>query len=92
MCWFCSEESKRRVEEWKQNPGPRIRVRTPGGEQAVASVPPPRVHLSYRDRLAVCRQCEEAKYFLGRLRCGVCGCFMELKAAFSSRHCPVDKW
>ena len=42
----------------------------------------------YRRRLDICSRCER----LGEGICGVCGCFVELRAAKRDRHCPgVDK-
>ncbi len=26
------------------------------------------------------------------MRCGVCGCFMHIKARLKFAHCPLDKW
>ncbi len=40
----------------------------------------------YRRRLELCRECE----FLGEGTCGKCGCFVELRAAYSFRHCPSE--
>ncbi len=48
--------------------------------------------LVYRERLEVCKECEKVKYLLGRMRCGECGCFLELKAAVSLMKCPLGKW
>lgn len=42
----------------------------------------------YERRLSVCRQCE--KLFAGT--CGVCGCYVELRAAAKVSHCPKKKW
>ena len=38
----------------------------------------------YRERLDKCRQCEE----LLEGTCQVCGCYVELRAARKSTHCP----
>ena len=46
----------------------------------------------YRKRLETCRECDKVKYFLGRMRCGECGCFLELKAAVTLMECPLGKW
>ncbi len=48
--------------------------------------------IPYRARLEICRQCEHVKYFLWRPRCGICGCFMEIKAGIPGMHCPLGKW
>lgn len=49
-------------------------------------------------RLATCRgvaddgsdACEHLAW--PGLNCGVCGCFVDLKAAFKKQHCPIGKW
>ncbi len=48
--------------------------------------------IPYRERLEICRRCDRVKYFLWRPRCGVCGCFMEIKAGIPGMHCPLGKW
>ena len=46
----------------------------------------------YRERLAICSECPEAFETLGRIRCGKCSCFMELKAFLKASQCPIKKW
>lgn len=41
----------------------------------------------YRRRLAICSKCE----MLGEGTCGVCGCFVELRAAKRDMHCPGEQ-
>jgi hypothetical protein len=48
--------------------------------------------LEYRERLEICKECEKVKYLFGRIRCGVCGCFLEIKAAVPLMKCPLGKW
>jgi hypothetical protein len=47
-----------------------------------------------KQRLAICKQCEHLT--LGRLpktyRCGKCGCFIHIKAAYAKSQCPLGKW
>ena len=38
----------------------------------------------YEKRLASCRECDE----LNRGTCMVCGCFVEVRAAYERMHCP----
>ena len=40
----------------------------------------------YRRRLDICGGCE----YLGEGTCGVCGCFVELRAAKSEMRCPHE--
>ena len=42
----------------------------------------------YECRLSVCRQCD--KLLAGT--CGACGCYVELRAAVKTSHCPKKKW
>ncbi len=46
----------------------------------------------YVTRLEICKRCEKVKFFFGRMRCGVCGCFLEIKAWFPRLHCPENRW
>jgi len=46
----------------------------------------------YRERLAICSECPEAFETMGRIRCGKCSCFMELKAFLKASQCPIKKW
>lgn len=40
-------------------------------------------------RLAICESCNEFKKLTRR--CGVCGCFMDVKAIFVKSTCAADK-
>lgn len=44
----------------------------------------------YERRLAVCRECDS----LINGMCGVCGCYVEMRAAVTSHYCPAvhKKW
>ncbi len=42
----------------------------------------------YEERLNVCRQCDK----LLEGTCTACGCYVELRAARKSTHCPHRKW
>jgi len=42
----------------------------------------------YQQRLAVCDGCEERD----GARCGVCHCYVAVKAKGKVWHCPVGKW
>ena len=44
----------------------------------------------YKERLNICRGCED--YFKPTGTCTNCGCFMKIKASISVMKCPVDKW
>ena len=46
----------------------------------------------YRERLAICSECPEAFETFGRIRCGQCKCFMEVKAFLKASQCPLKKW
>lgn len=41
-------------------------------------------------RLAICNACEH--YNKDTSRCGVCGCFMKVKAMLPGVSCPKKKW
>lgn len=43
----------------------------------------------YRERIGVCRDCE---HILPLDQCGVCGCFIRIKARFGVMECPLGKW
>lgn len=45
---------------------------------------------AYQERLACCKRCEALLDGL----CGVCGCYVELRAAKAGQHCPHPeaKW
>ena len=43
-----------------------------------------------RKRLSTCRECEHYKPITRR--CGVCGCFVEVKARIPYFQCPEGKW
>lgn len=42
----------------------------------------------YQARLGVCLSCDSLINGL----CGMCGCFIELRAARRSQHCPAGRW
>ncbi len=42
----------------------------------------------YQRRLGICQACDALTNGL----CGMCGCFIELRAAQQSRHCPCGQW
>lgn len=42
----------------------------------------------YEHRLAVCKNCD----YLSKGTCNACGCFVELRAATGSIHCPYKRW
>jgi hypothetical protein len=44
----------------------------------------------YKDRLAICGQCEYSLASNGHTHCKLCGCNMALKAKFSASNCPID--
>ena len=44
----------------------------------------------YNARLSVCSGCDKYNHTLKT--CGVCGCFMPLKAGASMMTCPDNKW
>lgn len=44
----------------------------------------------YEARLTVCSSCD--KYDDVGNRCGVCGCYLALKAKGAAFHCPLKKW
>lgn len=43
----------------------------------------------YEDRVTTCTQCE---HFLRNKRCGLCGCVIEVKAAWATADCPDGRW
>ena len=42
----------------------------------------------YDDRLKTCSSCEHLK----DTQCGICGCYVNLKAKWSTETCPKNKW
>ncbi len=42
----------------------------------------------YEKRLSICKQCDK----LLEGTCIGCGCYVELRAAVNSNHCPYKKW
>tara|TARA_R100000231_G_scaffold35832_1_gene31782 strand:- start:210 stop:434 length:225 start_codon:yes stop_codon:yes gene_type:complete len=42
----------------------------------------------YEQRLQICNTCEDRE---GR-RCGVCGCYLSMKAKWKTEECPNKKW
>ena len=47
---------------------------------------------NYRKRLALCKECVYVKNVTKRMRCGLCGCYLGIKASLPFMHCPVNKW
>ena len=43
----------------------------------------------YEDRLTTCLSCEHLKR---SKRCGLCGCVVEVKAAWQTADCPDGRW
>lgn len=43
----------------------------------------------YEDRIKTCLGCE---HLLRNKRCGLCGCVIELKAAWATADCPDGRW
>ena len=44
----------------------------------------------YQDRIAICKSC---KYYLSLLgNCGICKCFMKVKARLAPMSCPKKYW
>lgn len=41
-----------------------------------------------RKRLDICTNCEMHTYFLNKLRCTVCGCFLQAKTSLKDQVCP----
>lgn len=42
----------------------------------------------YKSRLTTCHSCEH----LDDKSCGLCGCYVNLKAKWSTEDCPKNKW
>jgi hypothetical protein len=47
---------------------------------------------TYQARLELCQRCPSHFFWLGRLRCRQCGCFLGIKAKLSGMHCPLRYW
>ena len=45
---------------------------------------------TYKERLDTCRSCDH--YFKYTGNCGICGCFMRIKASISIMQCPEQYW
>lgn len=43
----------------------------------------------YEDRVSTCLSCE---HLIRNKRCGLCGCVVEVKAAWATAECPDGKW
>lgn len=43
----------------------------------------------WQRRISLCNACEK---YRKTKQCGVCGCFMPLKAKFKRAACPLGKW
>ena len=44
----------------------------------------------YKERLDICKKCDH--YFKPTGNCGICGCFMRIKASISVMECPKEYW
>lgn len=44
----------------------------------------------FQKRLDICKTCE--LFDKDQTRCKKCGCFLNIKASWSSEKCPIDKW
>ena len=44
----------------------------------------------YEDRIAICRGCKHYLSLLGN--CGICKCFMKIKARLAPMSCPKKYW
>ena len=44
----------------------------------------------YEDRISICKGCKYYISFLGN--CGICKCFMKVKARIGPMECPKTKW
>ena len=44
----------------------------------------------YEDRIAICKDCPHYKSLLGN--CGICKCFMKVKARIAPMECPKKFW
>ena len=42
----------------------------------------------YEHRLLTCKKCD----YLNQGTCGACGCYVELRAAAKTGHCPYKQW
>lgn len=42
----------------------------------------------YEKRLSECHSCQH----LFKNKCGMCGCYVEYKAKWSTESCPIKKW
>lgn len=42
----------------------------------------------YKDRLDICNSCE----YLKGTQCGICGCYVKVKAKWTTENCPKNKW
>lgn len=45
-----------------------------------------------KNRLKICKRCSHRTKFLGKDTCGLCGCFIHLKAEVKEEHCDDDRW
>jgi hypothetical protein len=46
---------------------------------------------TYKFRMKTCRGCNEYQKHFPKI-CGICNCFMPVKAKFKNNKCPSDKW
>ena len=44
----------------------------------------------YQDRIAICKSCDHYLSLLGN--CGICKCFMKVKARLAPMRCPKKYW
>ena len=42
----------------------------------------------YKSRIEICNSCDK----LNGSKCSECGCFVSMKASWSSEKCPLEKW
>ena len=45
-----------------------------------------------KNRLDICKKCDQLKDHLGIMRCDVCNCIMNIKVHFEKMKCPLKKW
>jgi hypothetical protein len=44
----------------------------------------------YARRIDICSKCDKINQY--NYTCGVCGCYMDKKAKWSTEHCDDEKW
>lgn len=45
-----------------------------------------------KNRLDICKKCDQLKDHLGIMQCDVCNCVMNIKVHFEKMKCPLNKW